>query len=180
MRARSICGGGIVELQAVGVDAVNAANDFGAEQLRQGVNVGSLLEPDNEFVGDDLGLADVCGDSRSHQLRSVLHRRAEDEQPGTGIGVRHEREVHITQQHVQRLAGRQVLEFGRDLARDVGLDIDVPAGLSGDLLQELVELTGLDIGADAVRLPLQAVRGENGRRSHRKSEPHHCQAATLY
>src|ERR1017187_2091684 len=75
---------------------------------------------------------------------------------------------------MQRLTGRQTVEFGGNGAGGVGFEVNVPASDGGDLLKQRDELAGLDVRADtvAVGLPIQGVSGPGRKgREHRHDEP---------
>ena len=67
-----------------------------------------------------------------------------------GIGLRHEGEIEIAEQHPQRLSGRQILEFGGGAMRRARLDIDPPAGLSGDIFQQIRQTQRMHVRVHAV------------------------------
>ena len=75
----------VIELEAVGIEAVDAAGDFGPEKLGQVVNLRAGLEADDEFVGDQLALVGELGGLWADELSRILYRGAEYEESGAGV-----------------------------------------------------------------------------------------------
>ena len=86
----------------------------------------------------------------AHLLRGVLHRRAENVKARRRVGLRHEREIQIAEQHFQRVAGRQVFEFYRSVSFRARLDKNMPAGLMRDVFQQRPERFAVNVGAHPV------------------------------
>src|SRR5262249_53570891 len=118
---------------------------------------GAWFEPDDQFVGNRFR----CW-SRADQLRGVLHPGAKDEQFGARIGIGEHSEIEITEQQTKRFILREILELGGDYVIRIGFEIHAPAGSSGDLTEDLAQITRFYICADAVLvgLPSERLRGE--------------------
>ena len=144
---RGIRGGGIGKLQAVNAEFVQAADDFRAEHFGESVGIHARLEFHEQFIGHMFGLA---GPGHAHQLRGVFHLGGENIEMRRGIGLRHQGEIEIAEQPSQRLSGRKILEFGGGAMRRARLDIDPPAGLSGDFFQQVRQAQRMHVRVHAV------------------------------